>query len=54
MHDILPPDLREDRMLSVKEVAALDNTSHDTVRREIKAGKLPEKPPAPLPNTKSR
>ena len=36
----IPRDLLNDRMLSVKQVAELDGTSEDTVRREIARGKL--------------
>jgi len=37
----LPPDLLEDRMLSPEAVAELEGTSVKTVRRDIKAGRLP-------------
>jgi IS30 family transposase len=36
----IPIDLIDDRMLSVHQIAALDGTSVDTVRREIKRGAL--------------
>jgi hypothetical protein len=36
----IPTDLIDDRMLSVHQIAALDGTSVDTVRREIKRGVL--------------
>ena len=36
----LPPDLLDERLLSVDEIAELDRTSIKSVRRKIASGKL--------------
>lgn len=36
----IPPNLLDDRMLSVRQIARLDGVSEDTVRREIARGRL--------------
>ena len=36
----VPLDMLDDKMLSLKQVAELDGTSIDTVKREIKRGRL--------------
>ena len=39
-HDDIPPNMLNDRMLSVRQIARLDGVSEDTVRREIAKGTL--------------
>ena len=38
---LIPNDLTEDAFLSLQQIAALDGTSVDTVRRQVKRGELP-------------
>jgi predicted site-specific integrase-resolvase len=37
----VPSDMADDAFLSLREVAALDGTSIDTVRRAVRSGNLP-------------